>query len=97
MKRVEYDIFKSTYYCKINNMIFYFSSEFNKRRFESNFYLFIEEETNKLKARYKVNLDIYDYLMVVFYKKIEKREFRVLTYKNNGIIELKEDYTFKIS
>lgn len=96
MKRVEYDISKSEYYSKVNDMIFYFSSEFNKRRFENNFYLFVEEETNKLKVKYKVNLDIYNYLVVVFYKKIEKRGFRVLTCHNNDIIELKEDYVFKM-
>lgn len=96
MKRVEYDINKSEYYSKVNDMIFYFSSEFNKRRFENNFYLFVEEETNKLRVKYKVNIDIYNYLVVVFYKKIEKRGFRVLTCHNNDIIELKEDYIFKM-
>ena len=95
-KRVEYDINKSEYYSKVNDYILYFSSEFNKRRFENNFYLFAEEETNKLRVKYKVNIDIYNYLVVVFYKKIEKRGFRVLTCHNNDIIELKEDYIFKM-
>ena len=51
-KRVEYDINKSEYFSKVNDYILYFSSEFNRRRFENNFNLFIEEETNKLKAKY---------------------------------------------
>ncbi len=96
MKRVEYDINKSEYFLNVNQMIFYFSSEFNKVRFERNYNLFVEEETNKLKAKYKVNINLYDYLLVVFYKKIEKRGFRVLVYSNNGIINLKEDHTFKV-
>ena len=96
-KRVEYDINKSEYYTRVNDYRLYFSSNFNKKRFENNFCLFIEEENNKLKAKYKVNIDLYNYLLIVFYKKIEKRGFRVLTYKNNDIIELKEDYIFKIS
>lgn len=95
-KRVEYDINKSQCFIRVNDYALFFSSEFNKRRFENNFYLFIEEETNKLRAKYKVNIDMYDYLLIVFYKKIEKRGFRVLTYQNDDIIELKEDYIFKI-
>lgn len=96
MKRVEYDINKSEYFLSVNQMIFYFSSEFNKVRFERNYNLFIEEETNKLRAKYKVNIDLYDYLLIVFYKKIEKRGFRVLVCLNNGIINLKENHTFKV-
>lgn len=96
MKRVEYDINKSEYFLSVNQMIFYFSSEFNKARFERNYNLFVEEEKNKLRVKYKVNIDLYDYLLVVFYKKIEKRGFRVLVCSNNGIINLKENHTFKV-
>lgn len=95
-KRVLYDINESNYTLKINDYTFYFSSEFNKMRFERNFDYFVIEEINKIRVKYKVNIDLYDYLLVVFYKKIEKRGFKVLTYKNNDIIELKEDYIFKI-
>ena len=93
MKRVEYDINKSEYVCEVNDLEFYFSSEFNKMRFELNCMNFIDEETNKLKARYHVDLDIEDYLLVVFYMKIEKRGFKV--YKNGDIIN--KDYVFTIS
>ncbi len=93
MKRVEYDINKSEYTCGVNDLDFYFSSEFNKMRFELNYMDFINEETNKLKARYHVDLDISDYLLVVFYMKIEKRGFKV--YKNGDIID--KDYIFRIS
>ena len=93
MKRVEYDINKSEYTCEVNDLDFYFSSEFNKMRFELNCMDFINEETNKLKARYHVDLDISDYLLVVFYMKIEKRGFKV--YKNGDIID--KDYVFTIS
>lgn len=97
MKRVEYNIDNSEYFTKINNLKFFFTSEFNKRRFEDNFNCFIEEEHNKLKAKYHVNIDIYNYLLVVFYKKIEKRGFKVLSYMPNGaIIELREDSVFRM-
>lgn len=97
MKRVEYDITKSEYISNINKFIFYFSSKFNKNRFEDGWREFIDEETYKLKAKYHVDLEIDNYLTIVFYKKIEKRGFKVLTYdKNNDIIELPKDYIFKI-
>lgn len=98
MKRVEYDLNESNYITKINDYIFYFSSAFNQDRFLTGYQDFIKEEINKLKARYHVNIDIKDYLMVVYYKKIEKRGFKILTYNtNNDIIELREDFIFELS
>lgn len=97
MKRVEYDINKSEYYFKINKLTFFFSSKFNKQRFETGFIDYVNDEMNKLKAKYKVNILISDYLLVAYYKKIEKRGFKILTYDdNNDIIELSKDYTFRI-
>ena len=97
MVRVIYDIEKSEYFSKIGNMKFYFTSIFNKKRFDNNYQYFIEEETHKLQSKYHVNINIFNYLLVVFYKKIEKRGFKVLAYRTNGaIIELKEDYVFNM-
>lgn len=97
MVRVIYDIEKSEYFSKIGNMKFYFTSIFNKKRFDNKYQYFIEEETHKLQSKYHVNINIFNYLLVVFYKKIEKRGFKVLAYRTNGaIIELKEDYIFKM-
>ena len=47
MKRVEYDITKSEYITNINKYVFYFSSKFNKNRFEDGWREFIDEETYK--------------------------------------------------
>ena len=80
----------------VDSFDYYFSSVFNLKRFVNNYDYFVEEETNKLKAKYKVNIDIYDYLVMVFYKKIEKRGFKVLIHKDNDIIEVKEDYIYKL-
>ena len=96
MRRVEYDINQSNYFSRIDKYLFYFSSIFNQRRFEANVKMFVQEETNKLIAKYHVNIELSDYLLLVFYKKIEKRGFRVKIYTNNDIIDLKEDYIFKI-
>ena len=97
MKRVEYDINKSEYYFKVNKLTFFFSSKFNKTRFENGFIEYVNEETNKIKAKYKVDINLTNYLLLAYYKKIEKRGFKVLTYDHNDvIIELSKDYTFRV-
>ena len=97
MKRVEYDINKSEYYFKINKLTFFFSSKFNKTRFENGFINYVNEETNKIKAKYKVDINLTNYLLLAYYKKIEKRGFKVLTYDDNDvIIELSKDHTFRV-
>ena len=97
MKRVEYDINKSEYYFRVNKLTFFFSSKFNKTRFESGFIEYVSEETNKIKAKYKVDINLTNYLLLAYYKKIEKRGFKVLTYDDNDvIIELSKDHTFRV-
>lgn len=97
MKRVEYDINKSEYYFRVNKLTFFFSSNFNKIRFENGFIDYVNEETNKIKAKYKVNINLTNYLLLAYYKKIEKRGFKVLTYDDNDdIIELSKDHTFRV-
>ena len=97
MKRVEYDINKSEYYFKVNKLTFFFSSKFNKTRFENGFIEYVKEETNKIKAKYKVDINLTNYLLLAYYKKIEKRGFKVLTYDDNDdIIELSKDHTFRV-
>ena len=97
MKRVEYDINKSEYYFKVNKLTLFFSSKFNKTRFENGFIDFVNEETNKIKAKYKVDINLTNYLLLTYYKKIEKRGFKVLTYDDNDvIIELSKDHTFRV-
>ena len=97
MKRVEYDINKSEYYFKVNKLTFFFSSKFNKTRFENGFIVYVSEETNKIKAKYKVDINLTNYLLLAYYKKIEKRGFKVLTYDDNDvIIELSKDHTFRV-
>lgn len=97
MKRVEYDINKSEYYFRVNKLTLFFSSNFNKTRFENGFIEYVNEETNKIKAKYKVDINLTNYLLLAYYKKIEKRGFKVLTYDDNDvIIELSKDHTFRV-
>lgn len=96
-KRVEYDISKSEYSYKYKDLIFFFSSQFNRNRFVLGYANYVSEETNKLRVKYHVNISLENFLLVAYYKKIEKRGFRVLTYKENDIIELNNNHTFEIS
>ena len=97
LKRVEYDINQSEYYFRVNKLTFFFSSKFNKTRFENGFIEYVREETNKIKAKYKVDINLTNYLLLAYYKKIEKRGFKVLTYDDNDvIIELSKDHTFRV-
>ena len=68
MKRVEYDINKSEYYFKVNKLTLFFSSKFNKTRFENGFIEYVQEETNKIKAKYKVDINLTNYLLLAYYK-----------------------------
>ena len=96
MGRVEYDLNNSNFITKLDNWVFYFSSLFNQDRFISGYGKYIVEETNKLYAKYHIKIDIHEYLTLVFYKKIEKRGFKVLTYdENNDIIEIQDNYIFR--
>ena len=63
-------------------------------RFNQNVNDFIDNETHKLQAKYHVYLNIDEYLLVAFYKKIEKRGFRVLYYKNDKSIDLPKECVF---
>lgn len=67
---------------------FYFSSEFNKRRYTERVFDFINIEIGKIIAKYKINelefnKNINEYLQICFYKKIEKRGFLVYDKLNN--------------
>ena len=97
MKRVEYDLNNSNYYSEINDYIFYFSSAFNKSRFDRGYLHFATDEMAKMNAKYHVQVDLLDYLTIVFYKKIEKRGFKVLSYDKNGkMVEITSDFIYQL-
>lgn len=78
------DINESTYKFDIEKLTFYFSSNFYKEKFIKEYVNFINNETIKLKVRYKCNIKCDEMLLLLLYKKIEKRGFRVLY--NNHLI-----------
>ena len=83
------DIEESVYNFKYDDMIFYFSSQFYKEKFEKEYITFLKEETDKLIVKFKCNV-FADYLiLLLLYRKIEKRGFRV-EYKNEKL----DNYNF---
>lgn len=92
--KVYNDINESTYFITIGNAKIYFSSEFNLERFEKGYDNFIKEEVNKLKNRYHVNIQMNYYLLFAYYKRIEKRGFRI----ENSITgaKINENMTFLV-
>ena len=85
------DLKESDYKINYNGLIYYFSSELYMYKFKNNVKQFIIEETAKIKAKYKINIYIDTMLTLSFYKKIEKRGFRVVYKENEKTIELTQD------
>ena len=87
------DINESTYTFKFDDLVFYFSSQFYQEKFERLYTQFFKDETMKLKVKFKCNIYCDEMILLLLYKKIEKRGFKVL-YKNN---ELSENYYIDFS
>ena len=68
---------ESEYYFEYKGLIFYFSSEFYKKKYADNIQNYIENETFKLQVKYNVNINFDILFMITLYKKIEKRGFRI--------------------
>lgn len=79
---IYYDIKESDYYTKLNvnneEIVLYFSSLFLRKKFIENVGTFIHNENIKLSLLYKIDIDATKLLILSYYKKIEKRGFRVL-------------------
>lgn len=74
---VYYDIYESDISIQYKDLIMFFSSEFNANRFQNKILNFIKEENDKLKSKYNVIVEFDEMLIIAYYKKIEKRGFRV--------------------
>lgn len=80
------DINESDYTFKYNKLTFYFSSNFYKEKFIKEHVNFIHDETMKLKVKFKCNIYCDEMILLLLYKKIEKRGFKVL-YRETPITE----------
>ena len=86
------NIEESPIFYQYENFKFYFSSQFYRRNFKNRIEEYLKEETYKIMNRYKVLNDRFfeilkEVLLISYYKKIEKRGFRV--YLNE--VRYKED------
>lgn len=77
VKGICFDLKESPYYFKDKGIVFYFSSEFYRKKFVNNFETYIEEETFKLQSKYGITINFDLVFMISFYKKIEKRGFLI--------------------
>ena len=68
------------------NLKFYFSSEFNLRRFKDKVCKFTYDENEKFINKYKINIDLIDFFLFSFYENIEKRGYKILDMENNTLI-----------
>ena len=72
------DINKSNYIFEYNKLKFYFSSLFYKEKFIKEHIDFIRDESMKLKIKFKCSIYCDEMILLLLYKKIEKRGFKVL-------------------
>lgn len=78
MRSIVYNnIDDSVFFIDIGKCRLYFSSIFNRTRFFNNYKNYIVEENAKLENKYHVKIVANYYLLFAFYKKIEKRGFRI--------------------
>lgn len=71
------EIKESKYKIKIEKLTFYFSSQFYLEKFTEEYNDFIKNETARMNIRYKTKIKAEEMLLLLLYKKIEKRGFRV--------------------
>lgn len=77
-----YNLFKSPYHTQYKNHTFYFSSQFNKDRFDNKLQLYIDTEKLKLNSKYYTDIHSEIVLALTLYRIIEKRGFYVLSASN---------------
>lgn len=80
------DINESDYIYELDGVAYYFSSEFNLNRFKDKVIDYVNNETMKLKNKYRVNCNFDLFFQIAFYKKIEKRGYKVVELSDNRVI-----------
>lgn len=71
------DLYESEYKVKKLGLTFYFSSKFYMEKFQNQVETYTHNEMLKLYNKYRVSSNFKIYLTIAFYKKIEKRGFRI--------------------
>ena len=76
-KGIYLDLNDSTYFYRVNDYKFYFSSKFYREKFIKEMNSYCKEEKIKLENRLKTSISNSSFLLFVLYSKIEKRGFRI--------------------
>ena len=71
------DLTESDYKVKKLGLTFYFSSKFYMKKFENDVEFYINNESLKIFNKYKVTNNFKQFLAIAFYKRVEKRGFRI--------------------
>lgn len=72
------DLRESEYKVKKLGLTFYFSSKFYMEKFKNNVEYYMHNETLKLYNKYHVTFNFKIFLAISYYKKVEKRGFRIV-------------------
>lgn len=94
--KIYYDIKEATYFYTIYNIRLYFSSKFYMEKYKNEIEGYINKEAQKLKIRYKLNINMNEILALVYYKKIEKRGFYAYNMTKDKEIKENEVFTFNL-
>lgn len=80
---IYYNLEESPYITKFEDFRFHFSSQFYRNKFETLLPDYIKEETEKIKKKYKIDIDFNKILSFNLYRKIEKRGCYCEYYNNS--------------
>lgn len=83
-----YELEDSPFFFRIDDFMFYFSSNFYLEKFKKEYPEYLRNETLKLNVKYKMIVYANEMLLLSYYKMIEKRGFKV---KYKGV-DLEKDY-----
>ena len=92
--KIYYELKEATYFYTIYNIRLNFSSKFYMNKYKNEVEGYIDKETQKLKVKYKLNININELLAIAYYKKIEKRGFYAYSISKDK--EIKEDEVFTL-
>lgn len=76
--KIYYNLLESPWKYSYNKYQFVFSSEFLLNKFVNKKDDFIYLQNARFNSNYKIDIDLYLYFLISFYKKVEKRGFLIL-------------------
>lgn len=74
---IEFNLKESNYKVTLQGLTFYFSSKLYLNKFTANIKDYIFNENAKIKTKYNLDIVMDIYFMISYYKKVEKRGFRI--------------------